>query len=179
MSLYFGRWVCFPLKHPPSSLVITQYLFILSSLCLASTILTESSCFGSLSPRHHRAVMRSVTLRILGLLGVTAAGFAAPHGAASDVVELTEETFYEFTEEHELLLAHFYLPWCPYSKMLAPQFELAATELKTNNIPLVKIDCIQEKDLCAEYEIFIYPSMKVFRGPKSHKTYDESRRAKP
>ena len=90
---------------------------------------------------------------------------------------MTDDTFHDFVQEHDLVLANFYMSWCRWSKMLDPHFEIAATVLREDNIPLAKIDCMEEVDICAEYDIGIFPSMEVFRGPESHKSYDGSRSA--
>jgi protein disulfide-isomerase-like protein len=117
--------------------------------------------------------MRSFTPYILSLLGATTAVFAT-RTTDTNAVSLTEETFYDFMEEHDLVLANFYAPWCRYSKMLAPKFEAAAAELKNDKIPLVKVDCTREGRLCDDFDIRAYPTLKVFRGLESHEPYDGS-----
>lgn len=122
--------------------------------------------------------MRSFTPLVLGLLGATAAVSAADADPAdSNVVTLTTDTFDEYVKEHDLVLAEFYAPWCGHCKALAPKYEEAATELKGKNIPLVKVDCTAEEDLCRTYEVDGYPTLKVFRGPESHKPYGGARQA--
>lgn len=121
--------------------------------------------------------MRSFTcLLLLGAATAAAAASATSNQPRSDVVTLTEETFHDFVDEHELVLANFYAPWCGWSKRLAPNFEAAATELKNDKIPLVKVDCTKEQLLCSEFEIGAYPTMEVFRGSDSHQPYEGSRR---
>jgi protein disulfide-isomerase A1 len=123
--------------------------------------------------------MRSFAPLILSLLGAAAAVSAAEPAAdaATDgnVLALTGETFNDFVKEHELVLAEFYAPWCGHCKALAPKYEEAATELKSKNIPLVKVDCTTEEELCRTYEVDGYPTLKVFRGPDSHKPYGGAR----
>ncbi|OQE25939.1 hypothetical protein PENFLA_c007G06266 [Penicillium flavigenum] len=118
------------------------------------------------------------SLYILSLLGATTTAFTANiRTKNSDVVSLTQETFYDFMEVHDLVLANFYAPWCRHSRNLAPKFEQAATELKSDNIPLVKVDCTREERLCSDFAIGAYPTLKVFRGPESYEPYHGSRRA--
>ncbi|KAJ5291147.1 hypothetical protein N7478_000398 [Penicillium angulare] len=122
--------------------------------------------------------MRSFAPLLLSLLGATAAVSAADaESADSNVVTLTQDTFDDFVKEHELVLAEFYAPWCGHCKALAPKYEEAATELKEKNIPLAKVDCTVEEDLCRNYEVDGYPTLKVFRGPESHKPYGGARQA--
>ncbi|KAI5797921.1 protein disulfide-isomerase [Peziza echinospora] len=95
----------------------------------------------------------------------------------SDVHVLKDGTFKEFVASHPLVLAEFYAPWCGHCKALAPEYEVAATSLKEKNIPLAKIDCTEEVDLCKEYEVTGYPTIKVFRGVENHQPYGGPRKA--
>jgi len=95
----------------------------------------------------------------------------------SDVKQLTKDTFDAFVAEHPLLLAEFYAPWCGHCKALAPEYEDAATKLKEKNIPLAKIDCTEEADLCQKFEVQGYPTVKVFRGLENHKAYSGPRKS--
>ncbi|KAI5305561.1 protein disulfide-isomerase precursor, partial [Ascosphaera atra] len=111
----------------------------------------------------------------LALAGFAATGFAADEEAK--VHSLTGETFKDFVSEHDLVLAEFFAPWCGHCKALAPEYEAAATELAEKDIPLVKVDCTEESELCREYGIQGYPTMKVFRGLEDIKPYIGARKA--
>lgn len=117
--------------------------------------------------------MRSFATWAVGLLGATTVASAADE--KSDVVSLTKDTFNDFMKSHDLVLAEFFAPWCGHCKNLAPKYEEAATELKDKDIPLVKVDCTAEEDVCKDYGIEGYPTMKVFRGPESPKPYTGAR----
>ncbi|KAI9730087.1 MAG: protein disulfide-isomerase precursor [Cirrosporium novae-zelandiae] len=115
--------------------------------------------------------MRSFRNAAFGLLA------AATIAVASDVQQLDKDTFPSFIKEHNLVLAEFFAPWCGHCKALAPEYEQAATELKEKNIPLVKIDCTEEGDLCKEQGVEGYPTVKVFRGPDNVTPYSGARKA--
>ena len=60
---------------------------------------------------------------------------------------------------------------------MAPEYEEAATKLKEKDIPLVKVDCTEEAELCQSYGVEGYPTVKVFRGPDNVSPYNGQRKA--
>lgn len=89
---------------------------------------------------------------------------AAGLASASDVTQLKTDTFDDFITKNSLVLAEFYAPWCGHCKALAPEYETAATELKSKGIQVVKVDCTEEADLCQKQGVEGYPTLKIFRG---------------
>lgn len=121
--------------------------------------------------------MRQFRDLVLGLAGVALAASVAAADSESNVHSLKTDTFKDFIKEHDLVLAEFFAPWCGHCKALAPEYEIAATELKEKSIPLVKVDCTEEGALCEEYGVEGYPTLKVFRGLDSVKPYGGARKS--
>ncbi|KAI5361203.1 Putative protein disulfide isomerase, Thioredoxin domain, Thioredoxin-like superfamily [Septoria linicola] len=106
-----------------------------------------------------------------GLLGLAALA------AASDVHDLTKDTFDEFVKANDLVLAEFFAPWCGHCKALAPEYEEAATSLVEKSIKLAKIDCTEQQELCKQHGVEGYPTLKVFRGTENATPYGGPRKA--
>ena len=77
--------------------------------------------------------------------------------AASDVIDLTPDTFDDTVNPESLMLVEFFAPWCGHCKALAPHYEEAATVLKDRGIKLAKVDCVDQADLCQKNGIQGYP----------------------
>ncbi|KAF9426394.1 protein disulfide-isomerase precursor [Podila epigama] len=103
----------------------------------------------------------------LALVGLAATSLFAGVQAESDVLELNQKNFASTVDKENLILVEFFAPWCGHCKALAPEYEIAATELKSINIPVAKVDCTVETTLCQEQGIQGYPTLKVFRNGNS------------
>lgn len=95
---------------------------------------------------------------------------------ASDVLEYTDDDFESKIGDHGLALVEFFAPWCGHCKRLAPEYELAATRLK-GTVPLVKVDCTSNSNICSKYGVNGYPTLKIFRDGEESGPYDGPRTA--
>jgi len=80
-----------------------------------------------------------------------------------DVTVLTDSNFHSFIQ-NDLALVEFYAPWCGHCKSLAPNYGLAATQLKGEGVVLGKLDATVHQG--HGVEIRGYPTLKIYRNGK-------------
>lgn len=98
----------------------------------------------------------------VGVLFVLFARFA--RGA---VIELDDNSFYNYAKDRDVLLVDFYAPWCGDCKNLEPDFQAAARSLGSRSIDLAKVDCFGAgKGLCDSFKIKRWPTLKNFNRGK-------------
>ncbi|KAI1300849.1 protein disulfide-isomerase precursor [Mortierella claussenii] len=103
----------------------------------------------------------------VALVGLAATSMMAGVRAESDVLDLSVKNFSNTIKDEKLILVEFFAPWCGHCKALAPEYEIAATQLKEAGIPIAKVDCTVEVDLCQEQGVQGYPTLKIFRDGES------------
>lgn len=84
-------------------------------------------------------------------------------GHGSDLlVTLTSENFQEkIVDNPQPAIVEFYAPWCGHCKTLAPHYAKAADKLK-GMVTFGTVDCTDQEELCGEYSVDGYPTLKVF-----------------
>jgi len=108
--------------------------------------------------------MRALSFLLPLALAATAFAQEDAPSAPSDVLDLTADSFDPSVSGEPLMLVEFFAPWCGHCKALAPHYEEAATQLKDKGIKLAKVDCVAQAELCQEWGVGGYPTLKVFRN---------------
>ena len=79
-----------------------------------------------------------------------------------DVIVLTDSSFDKAINKYEFLMVFFYAPWCIRCNKFHPEYEKAASILKSENLFLAKVDATVEKKLDKKFEITGFPVLKLF-----------------
>jgi protein disulfide-isomerase A1 len=100
------------------------------------------------------------------------------HGSTqTEVVTLTDATFDDHIKNNEVTLVEFYAPWCGHCKALAPEYDKASILLK-DTAKIAKVDCTVHKDLCSQFGVQGFPTLKMFTNDGMPPTeYDQARKA--
>jgi len=97
----------------------------------------------------------------------------------SDVLDLTDSTFAGAVADKDIMLVEFFAPWCGHCKKLAPEYEKAATALLNADpaVPIAKVDCTANTEVCGKYGVSGYPTLKIFRNGEVAEDYNGPRDA--
>lgn len=85
-----------------------------------------------------------------------------PEVDEKDVVVLKERNFTDIVENNRFVMVEFYAPWCGHCQALTPEYAAAATELKSENVVLAKVDATEENELAHEYDVQGFPTIYFF-----------------
>ncbi|EWM21113.1 Thioredoxin domain protein [Nannochloropsis gaditana] len=91
------------------------------------------------------------------------------HQDGEHALPLGKDDFAGFVAGQEYVFANFYAPWCVWCQRLAPTWEAFAEALERQqfNIKVVKIDCVEHRDLCAESVIRAFPTLRLYKAGKA------------
>ncbi|CCC68148.1 hypothetical protein NCAS_0B00640 [Naumovozyma castellii] len=90
------------------------------------------------------------------------------YDADPNIIELTPANFDKVVHRtNYTTLIEFYAPWCGYCKQLKGTIHKAARKLKgVVQVATVNCDLEQNKQLCGQYGIEGFPTLKIFKPPR-------------
>eukprot|EP00638_Chattonella_subsalsa_P003595 CAMPEP_0117757558 /NCGR_PEP_ID=MMETSP0947-20121206/14810_1 /TAXON_ID=44440 /ORGANISM="Chattonella subsalsa, Strain CCMP2191" /LENGTH=443 /DNA_ID=CAMNT_0005577489 /DNA_START=32 /DNA_END=1363 /DNA_ORIENTATION=- len=87
------------------------------------------------------------------------------HANGEHAIPVTAASFDEVLADAEFTFVNFYAPWCSWCQRLAPTWELFAEDVEQDNdlpVNIVKVDCVENRDLCTEQKIRSFPTLRFF-----------------
>ena len=78
------------------------------------------------------------------------------------IEKLTKDNFEEFISEGKVIV-DFWAPWCGPCKVIAPNVEEAAEELK-GKVKFGKVNVDEETELAQKYEVMSIPALIFFKN---------------
>lgn len=79
-----------------------------------------------------------------------------------EVVELTNDTFKNFTTKNSYAFVYFYSPTCKFCMILEPDFKKLSENFNQTDIKFGKIDATVHEELSQKYGIESYPTLFFF-----------------
>ncbi|XP_037453464.1 protein disulfide isomerase-like 1-4 [Triticum dicoccoides] len=93
------------------------------------------------------------------------------------VVVLTATNFSSFLATHRHVMVDFYVPWCYWSRKLAPEYAAAASHMvkKGLDVALAKVNFSQNNQLARAHDVLGSPIVHFFIGgvPRGYHYYGE------
>jgi thiol-disulfide isomerase/thioredoxin len=89
-----------------------------------------------------------------------------------DVPFVTHDSFEKFANSKDLVMVQYGAPWCPWSRRMEPVWKalhmMVATSPLIKSVSLGRVDCTQEKQLCASQQVSAFPTLRVYRQHDTH-----------
>lgn len=64
---------------------------------------------------------------------------------------------------------------CPFSRKIAPIWVLVGNSLKSSKVQVAEVECIKNKVICEQQNVFSYPTIKMFRNGIDAGTFDSDK----
>jgi thiol-disulfide isomerase/thioredoxin len=84
-------------------------------------------------------------------------------------VSIDDTNFEPWLEHHEYTFVNFYAPWCIWCQRLEPVWEAFAERVEVDQLPIsvVKVDCVEMRDLCMVQKIMAFPMLRFFKNQEA------------
>ena len=82
--------------------------------------------------------------------------------------------FQDKIQKDQITLVKFFSPFCGYSKKFAPKYEQVAIHYeKSSTVVIAEVDCTIAQQVCLDFGVKAYPTLKLFKDGKYSETYKE------
>ncbi|CAM9748673.1 unnamed protein product [Chrysoparadoxa australica] len=88
------------------------------------------------------------------------------HENGVHAIPLDENTFETWLLEHPWTFVAFHAPWCVWCQRLMPTWEAfaeAVEDSKEVDVTVVSVDCVKNPDICKNFRVQAFPTMRMFR----------------
>lgn len=85
-------------------------------------------------------------------------------------------SFQNFLRDHPVAFVWFYAPWCGHCVAMEDAYNAVAEEL-SDSVSFIKVNADENTELCVQYKVSGYPTLKLFKNGKDSETYSGSRTA--
>lgn len=104
-----------------------------------------------------------LTLRIIAATLIPTLTCLA-HDEGVNTIQYSMENFHEEVPKKNHFVM-FFAPWCGHCKRLSPTWDDLAKiyNVENSELSVAKVDCTSETELCAEYDVTGYPTLKFFK----------------
>lgn len=88
----------------------------------------------------------------------------ALHANGVHATPVDAANFNSWVGSHKYAFVNFYAPWCIWCQRLEPVWEAFAEEAESKGLTtsIIKVDCVENRELCMEHKIQAFPSLKLF-----------------
>lgn len=107
---------------------------------------------------------------------LTTAIYAMDVTVRNDVITLHNQQEFDSTvNSHDLVLMKFFSPTCGHCIAMKSEYQLAATNLLEDKIPVAEVDCTANGPICDKYGVKGYPTIQIFRKGRASDLYPHER----
>jgi len=94
-----------------------------------------------------------------------------------DAEQVNAARFEDLINGNKVVMAAFIVPWCVWCQRLTPTWEALSEEVARQElkVPIIKIDCMEERTLCANQKIHAFPTLRLFKDGAGHIDYTQDR----
>ncbi len=92
-------------------------------------------------------------------------------------VNIDNKQFEPWLQAHKYTFVNFYAPWCVWCQRLEPVWEAFAERAEADKLPvsIVKVDCVENRDLCVSMKIQAFPMLRMFKAGEAMSDYRSDR----